>query len=144
VIPKLVVTSGEPAGIGPDILLAAAATSQPAQLVGLGDRALLAARARQLGLDVTLVPYNSTGPAVPHQPGELPLIDVPLEVTSHPGTLDPRNASQVLAQLDLAIELCRSAENVRAWSLRQCKRVSLMMRESLLAAIRNILRTLFT
>jgi 4-hydroxythreonine-4-phosphate dehydrogenase len=110
VIPKLVVTSGEPAGIGPDILLAAAATSQPAQLVGLGDRALLAARVRQLGLDVTLVPYNSTGPAVPHQPGELPLIDVPLEVTSHPGTLDPRNASQVLAQLDLAIELCRGQE----------------------------------
>ena len=109
-IPKLVVTSGEPAGIGPDILLAAAATSQPAQLVGLGDRALLTARVQQLGLDVTLVPYNSTGPAVPHQPGELPLIDVPLEVTSQPGTLDPRNASQVLAQLDLAIELCRSQE----------------------------------
>ena len=69
-IPKLVVTSGEPAGIGPDILLAAAAKSQPAQLVGLGDRALLTARVQQLGLDVTLVPYNSTGPAVPHQPGE--------------------------------------------------------------------------
>jgi 4-hydroxythreonine-4-phosphate dehydrogenase len=110
VIPKLVVTSGEPAGIGPDILLAAAAKPQPAQLVGLGDKALLAARARQLGLDVTLVSYSSTSPIAPHQPGELPLIDVPLEVTSHPGTLNPRNASQVLAQLDLAIELCRSQE----------------------------------
>ena len=109
-IPRLVVTSGEPAGIGPDILLAAAAKPQPAQLVGLGDKALLAARAQQLGLDVTLVPYSSTEPTAPHQPGELLFVDVPLAVTSQPGTLDPRNASQVLAQLDLAIELCRSRE----------------------------------
>ena len=109
-IPRLVVTSGEPAGIGPDILLAAAAKPQSAQLVGLGDKALLATRAQQLGLDVRLVPYSSTGPTVPHQPGELPLIDVPLSVASHPGTLDPRNASQVLAQLDLALELCRNQE----------------------------------
>ena len=110
VIPKLVVTSGEPAGIGPDILLAAAAKPQPAQLVGLGDEALLTNRAQQLGLDVTLVPYSSTTPTIPHQAGELPFIDVPVAVASHPGTLDPRNASQVLAQLDLAIELCRSQE----------------------------------
>ena len=109
-IPRLVVTSGEPAGIGPDILLAAAAKSQPSQLVGLGDKALLAGRAQQLGLDVRLVPYSSTGPTVPHQPGELPFIDVSLSVASHPGTLDPRNASQVLAQLDLALELCRNQE----------------------------------
>ena len=109
-IPRLVVTSGEPAGIGPDILLAAATKPQSAQLVGLGDKTLLATRAQQLGLDVRLVPYSSTGPSVPHQPGELPLIDVPLSVTSHPGALDPRNASQVLAQLDLAIELCRNQE----------------------------------
>ena len=109
-IPRLVVTSGEPAGIGSDILLAAAAKPQSAQLVGLGDKALLATRAQQLGLDVRLVPYSSTGPTVPHQLGELPFIDVPLSVASHPGTLDPRNASQVLAQLDLALELCRNQE----------------------------------
>ena len=109
-IPKLVVTSGEPAGIGPDILLAAAAKPQPAQLVGLGDRTLLTARAQQLALDVTLLPYTSSAAVTPHRPGELPLIDVPLATGSQPGTLDPRNASQVLAQLDLAVELCRSGE----------------------------------
>jgi len=110
VIPRLVVTSGEPAGIGPDILLAAAAKPQSSQLVGLGDKALLATRAQQLGLDVRLVPYSSTRPTVAHQPGELPFIDVSLSVASHPGTLDPSNASQVLAQLDLALELCRNQE----------------------------------
>jgi len=110
VIPRLVVTSGEPAGIGPDILLAAATKPQSAQLVGLGDKTLLATRAQQLGLDVRLVPYSSTEPTVPHQPGELSVIDVPLPVANHSGTLDPRNASQVLAQLDLAIELCCNQE----------------------------------
>ena len=109
-IPRLVVTSGEPAGIGPDILLAAATKPQSAQLVGLGDQTLLATRAQQLGLDVRLVPYSSTGPTIAHQPGELPFIDVSLSVASHPGTLDPSNASQVLAQLDLALELCRNQE----------------------------------
>ena len=110
VIPRLVVTSGEPSGIGPDILLTAALKPQSAQIVGLGDKRLMTARARQLSLDVTLAPYNSVTPTAPHRPGELPFIDVPLGVASHPGKLDPRNANQVLAQLDLAIELCRSQE----------------------------------
>ena len=109
-IPRLVITSGEPAGIGPDILLAAAAKPQPAQLLGIGDKALLIARAQQLALAVTLLPYTSSTPATPHRPGELPFIDVPLATGSQPGKLDPRNASQVLAQLDLAVELCRSGE----------------------------------
>ena len=109
-IPRLVITSGEPAGIGPDILLAAAAKPQPAQLLGIGDKALLNARARQLALDVTLIPYTSANSVAPHQPGELPFIDVPLAADSQPGTLNPQNASQVLAQLDLAVELCRSGE----------------------------------
>ena len=108
--PRLVVTSGEPAGIGPDILLAAASKPQPAQLVGLGDKALLTARAQQLALDVTLIPYTSSTSIAPHLPGELPFIDLPLAVANYPGKLDPRNASQVLAQLDLATELCRSRE----------------------------------
>jgi 4-hydroxythreonine-4-phosphate dehydrogenase len=47
---------------------------------------------------------------MPHRPGELLFIDLPLAAGSEPGTLDPRNASQVLAQLDLAVELCRSEE----------------------------------
>ena len=140
-IPRLVVTSGEPAGIGPDILLAAAAKPQPAQLVGLGDKALLTARAQQLALDVTLVPI----PALPrHRPTRLAsclLLTCRWRTGSQPGTLDPRNASQVLAQLDLAVELCRSGE-CQGMVTAQCKRASSTTREFLLAAIRNTLRSL--
>jgi len=52
--PKTVVavTSGEPAGIGPDICLALARRSFPARIVVLGDRGCSESRARQLGLDL--------------------------------------------------------------------------------------------
>ena len=109
-IPRLIVTSGEPSGIGPDILLAAALRPQTAQIVGVGNKAVLTARAQQLAINVTLTRYQSATPIAPHRPGELPFIDVPLGIASHPGKLNPRNASHVLAQLDLAIELCRSQE----------------------------------
>ena len=44
--PRLIVTTGEPAGIGPDLALAAALRDWPCELVFAGDPALLAARAR--------------------------------------------------------------------------------------------------
>ena len=45
VIPRLAITAGEPAGIGPDILLSAATQSHDAQLVAIGSEAVLAERA---------------------------------------------------------------------------------------------------
>ena len=47
-IPTVVVSSGEPSGIGPDICLALAGKAFPARLVVLGDRGLLADRAAAL------------------------------------------------------------------------------------------------
>ena len=55
-IPRLVITTGESAGIGPDIVLAAAAASWPAQLVAVGCMETLAARNQALGLNVSLAP----------------------------------------------------------------------------------------
>ena len=50
--PRIAVTSGEPAGIGPELCLRLAAYDGPAQPVILGDRDLLAERARAIGLNV--------------------------------------------------------------------------------------------
>ena len=58
-IPRLVITTGESAGIGPDIVLATAAASWPAQLVAVGCMETLAARNQALGLNVSLAPYTS-------------------------------------------------------------------------------------
>ncbi len=97
-------TSGEPAGVGPELCVALAAQHLPCELVCLGDRELLAARARQLRLPVELVPYVPGGARVAHTPGRLLVAHEPLAAPSVPGTPDIRNARYVLRLLDLAID----------------------------------------
>ena len=109
-IPRLVLTTGESAGVGPDIVLAAAATAWPAQLVAVGCMATLSARNDALGLSVSLTPYTSGQKTTAHQANTLPVIDIPLAKPCTPGQLNSDNARQVLAQLELATELCRTEE----------------------------------
>ena len=103
----IAVTAGEPAGIGPDILLMAAMQPQPAPLIALADRQLLAARARALGLGIQLVDAP-TGEftAAAQTPGTLAVQHVPLRAPVAPGRLDSGNAAYVLQTLDSAIEGC--------------------------------------
>ena len=109
-IPKLIVTAGEPAGIGPDLMLAAAGDHWDAHLIAVGNKTLLTERAATLGLRVEFHPYNSTDAPQRHQVGRLPLIDIPLHAACTPGTPDVQNVSHVLAQLDMAVNLCQSGE----------------------------------
>ena len=96
--PVIAVTSGEPAGIGPDICLALAqwqpqwqqASAVAARLVVIGDRALLQDRARQLGVD-------SAGLDIRHVPLRAPVVA---------GRLDAANARYVLDILDAALDGC--------------------------------------
>jgi 4-hydroxythreonine-4-phosphate dehydrogenase len=98
-VPRVVLTSGEPAGIGPELCLALAALRQPCELTCLGDRDLLAARARLLKLDVQL--GETPGPA---GPGTLAVLHEPLATPSIPGKPDPANARYVLRLLERAID----------------------------------------
>ena len=108
--PRLVITTGEPAGIGPDIVLASAGDAWPAQLVAVGCIESLAIRNQALGLNVSLVPYSSGQSATEHRANTLPVINIPLNKPCTPALLNPDNAGQVLAQLELATELCRAQE----------------------------------
>lgn len=92
--PVIAVTSGEPAGIGPDICLALAGKSWPARLVVFADRDLMAERAGLLGMQVDL----------------LDIRHVPLRAPCTAGRLDPANAPYVLEMLDCAIAGCVSGE----------------------------------
>jgi 4-hydroxythreonine-4-phosphate dehydrogenase len=103
--PRIALTSGEPAGVGPELCLAVALQDLPAELVCLGDAQLLAARAARLGLVVTLCPWRGAAAAAPPRaPGTLQVLNVPLATASVPGRPDPANAGYVLAMLDRAIE----------------------------------------
>jgi 4-hydroxythreonine-4-phosphate dehydrogenase len=104
VIPRIALTSGEPAGVGPELCLALALQELPCELVCLGDRELLAGRARQLNLRVALHAYEGAGATAAHAAGTLRLAHLPLAAPSLPGRLDPANACYVLALLDRAID----------------------------------------
>ena len=101
---RIAITTGEPAGIGPEISLAGAllaASTGSARPILIGDGKLLASRARAAGLRVALVPYMRD--AMPSA-GSLEVLDIALAVPSVAGKLDPANGRHVLALLDRAID----------------------------------------
>ena len=109
--PLIAITSGEPAGIGPEIvaMLAArhAATPFPARLVILGDRAMLAARAARIGVHAAFPAFD---PARPAAAPALSVWHMPLRVPATPGALDPANADYVRAMLATAADACATGE----------------------------------
>ena len=104
---RIAVTSGEPAGIGPELCLLLAGRHGVAQPVILGDRGLLAERAAAIGLNVALRDFH---PENPVDRNCLDLLHIPLATPSVAGRLDPANAAYVLALLDRALAGCRSGE----------------------------------
>lgn len=107
-IERIAITPGEPAGIGPDILLQTAQAAHSQQLIAIANGKLLAERARCLNLEIQLTPFNKTLDAKPSAAGELYFIDVPISAVAVPGVLVPENASYVLDCLDVAIAGCQS------------------------------------
>jgi len=110
--PLIAVTSGEPAGIGPELCLRLADYAGEAQPVILGDRQLLAARAAQLGLNLSFrdfCPENGVDRR-PLPAGTLDVLHMPLAVPAVPGRLAAANGRYVLALLDRALAGCQSGE----------------------------------
>ncbi len=105
-VPTIAITTGEPAGIGPDITLMAALREWDARLVAIGDAELLKQRAEALALPVDIEILIAGAAPKPHRPGTLWVQHVPTARPVRPGSLDPTNAPYVLNLLDQAIEGC--------------------------------------
>ncbi|MFK8049030.1 MAG: 4-hydroxythreonine-4-phosphate dehydrogenase PdxA [Halioglobus sp.] len=105
-LPRIAVTSGEPAGIGPDILLHCAGQNHTSELVAIADPTLLSERAAQLGLSIDFESFDAKSEPIPHRPGTLKVIPTPLAVPCTAGALDSANASYVIETLRLAVEGC--------------------------------------
>jgi len=103
--PVIALTPGEPAGIGPDLALSLG-TLPAADLVIVADPALLAARARQLGLACPTRDWSGQGGPQP----EIYVLPVTLAAPAIPGKLDPRNAGYVTECLRRAVRGCRNGE----------------------------------
>jgi len=106
VTPRIAITPGEPAGIGPDILLAVAQREWQAELVAVADPDLLQARAALLGLPLDLLPLDTAAAAQTHRPGTLKILPVALGAGCRPGQLDPANAPYVVQTLQQAVDGC--------------------------------------
>jgi 4-hydroxythreonine-4-phosphate dehydrogenase len=109
-LPRIALTSGEPAGIGPELCLAIARGELPCELVCLADHDLLADRARHLGWNIELRPYAGGGTPRQHQPGTLLVDHRPLKAPSTAGRLDKTNSRYVLDLLDRATDGATSGE----------------------------------
>jgi len=109
-LPRIAVTTGEPAGVGPEICLRLAErdpATVAAHCVLLADRHLLAERARQLSWPVRLRDWQ---PEHAPEPGVLDVLHQPLAASALAGRLDPANSPYVLGLLDRALAGCLSGE----------------------------------
>ncbi|RBW64027.1 4-hydroxythreonine-4-phosphate dehydrogenase PdxA [Vibrionales bacterium C3R12] len=107
---RIVVTAGEPAGIGPDLVLALSRESWTHQIVVCADKNLLNQRAHELNIDVELIDYDSTLAAQPQKAGSLIVDHLPLAVPVVAGALDEANGHYVLNTLERAATGCMNDE----------------------------------
>jgi 4-hydroxythreonine-4-phosphate dehydrogenase len=103
----IALTPGEPAGIGPDLIVRLAQEAIAADLVVIADPALLTERAGRLGVPLQLTRVDADGAChAPWRPGHLCVVPVVLERSVTPGRLDPANAAAVLETLRIACDGC--------------------------------------
>lgn len=98
-LPPIAVSSGEPAGIGPDICLALATTAHTERIVVLGDSKLLRERADKLGADVHIRTLAEAAQAQPFEQRLLQVIEHSTRVPVRAGEPDSDNAAYVLDML---------------------------------------------
>lgn len=107
---RVVITPGEPAGIGPDLVVQLAQRSWPVELVICADASVLEARAKTLNLPLTLLPYQAENAPLPQQAGTLTLLPVPLRTPVVPGQLSTENGHYVVETLARTCDGCLSGE----------------------------------
>jgi 4-hydroxythreonine-4-phosphate dehydrogenase len=107
-IKRIALTSGEPAGIGPDICIQLAQQTLACQLVVLGSPELLAQRAEQLGLIVQIHTFDSHSPRKNQMAGHLTVLPVRTAESVQCGQLNPANSHYVLETITKATEGCLS------------------------------------
>ncbi len=100
---RLLITPGEPAGIGPDLVIGLAEKPSNAEHVLVADPELIEQRARLLGKKVTLKIIQADQAPQPDQPGVLKVIPVKLHAPAVAGQLNSHNGRYVLACLDKAV-----------------------------------------
>ena len=106
--PRIAITPGEPAGVGPDLCLQLVQQAIPAECVLIADPDMLQQRAEQCGLSLTINVFDPDLEFQMQQPGIATVLPIKLKAAAQAGQLDKRNARYVLDTLDAAIDGCRN------------------------------------
>ena len=109
-LPRIAITAGEPAGVGPDLLIALAQQPHSAQLIAIADPELLRQRAQLLQVPLRIIEWHANSAAQPSAAGALLVAPIALAHTAIPGQLDARNAHAVLRMLERALDGCMAGE----------------------------------
>ena len=109
-LPRLLLTPGEPAGVGPELLVRLAHQPLAADLVACADPDLLRRAAQRLGFELELATDDGR-PIARREPGRLRLLPVHLAHPEIPGQLDLRNAGYVLETLARASDACARGDH---------------------------------
>jgi 4-hydroxythreonine-4-phosphate dehydrogenase len=105
-VPRIALTPGEPAGIGPDLCVQLAQQDLPCEIVVIASAQLLAERAEQLGLSVQIKEFDSAMPAAAQVAGCLTVLPVELAEPVQCGQLNPVNSRYVLKTITKATKGC--------------------------------------
>lgn len=105
-IQRLAITSGEPAGIGPELIVKISQQDNRHQLVVIGDPNLLKQRAQLLGLPLNVDIFNPDLAATPSKAGHVLVQPITLATTAVAGQLDKNNAAYVIETLKQAALGC--------------------------------------
>ncbi|RWX54038.1 4-hydroxythreonine-4-phosphate dehydrogenase PdxA [Photobacterium chitinilyticum] len=109
-VKRIAITPGEPAGIGPDLVLALTQQDWPHELVVCASSQLMVERAALLGLPLTVIDYDPAQPAQPHKAGTLVIANHELKAPSKAGELNELNGHYVLETLGQAADGCMNGE----------------------------------
>jgi len=107
---RIAITPGEPAGVGPDLIITIAQQDWPVEMVVIASKALLQERAKALSLPLTIIDYDQDAPAKSQKAGSLTVLDVVLTEPCVSGTLNSANGSYVVETLRIASEKNISGE----------------------------------
>lgn len=100
---KFAITPGEPAGIGPDLVLEIAQKQWPAIIVVIADQDMMEARAKLLDLPIEFLPYDDSSIEL-QKPGQLYILPIPLNAEVEVGNLNSENGHYVVETLRTACE----------------------------------------
>ncbi|NUU66161.1 4-hydroxythreonine-4-phosphate dehydrogenase PdxA [Enterobacteriaceae bacterium BIT-l23] len=107
---RVAITPGEPAGIGPDLVVALSQRDWPVELVVCASPDLLRERAALLHHPLQLLPYQPDSAPRPQKAGTLTVCEIPLYAPVTPGQLDVANGQYVTDTLARACDGCLSGE----------------------------------